>query len=81
MVQFAIQLHRNDGKDEERGPRQGALGFFHKNLCGGADIITPGSEIRKLRQGWDLGVDMGQQRPLQGDRHIIKCFKKQGSHY
>lgn len=35
--------------------------------------MTPGSEIRKLRQGWDAGVDMGQQRPLQGDRHVIKC--------
>lgn len=64
-----------------RDPHQDALGFFHKNLCGGADTITPGSEIRKRRQGWDAGVDTGQQRPLQGDRHGIKCFKKQGSHY
>lgn len=71
-IKTAVTMARME--DEERGPHQDALGvFFHRNLCGGADIMTPGSEIRKLRQGWDAGVDMGQQRPLQGDRHVIKC--------
>lgn len=58
MVQFAIQLHRNDGKDEEIGPRQSALGFFHKNLCGGADIITPGSD-KETETGLGFGCGYG----------------------